>query len=45
VFLFARGATGATAKDNYYGLGPKIAAAERALENERVVQIKAIVRF
>jgi hypothetical protein len=45
VFLFARGATGATAKDNYYGLGAKIAAAERALENERVVQIKAIVRF
>ncbi len=45
VFLFARGATGATARDNYYGLGPKIAAAERALENERVVQIKAIVRF
>ena len=45
VYLFARGATGATAKDNYYGLGPKIAAAERALENERVVQIKAIVHF
>jgi len=45
VFLFTRGATGATAKDNYYGLGAKIAAAERALENERVVQIKAIVRF
>ena len=44
-FLFARGATGATAKDNYYGLGPKIAAAEKALENERVVQIKAIVHF
>ena len=45
VYLFARGASGATAKDNYYGLGPKIAAAEKALENERVVQIKAIVRF
>ena len=45
VFLFARGATGAAAKDNYYGLGPRIAAAEKALENERVVQIKAIVRF
>jgi hypothetical protein len=45
VFLFARGATGATAKDNYYGLGPKIADAERALENERVVQIKAVVHF
>jgi hypothetical protein len=45
VFLFARGANGATAEDNYYGLGAKIAAAEKALENERVVQIKAIVRF
>jgi hypothetical protein len=45
VFLFARGASGATARDNYYGLGPKIAAAERALESERVVQLKAIVHF
>lgn len=45
VFLFARSASGATAKDNYYGLGSKIAAAEKALENERVVQIKAIVHF
>ncbi len=45
VYLFARGATGATARDKYYGLGSKIAAAEKALENERVVQIKAIVRF
>jgi hypothetical protein len=45
VYLFARSATGATAKDNYYGLGPKIAVAEKALENERVVQIKAIVHF
>jgi hypothetical protein len=34
-----------TARDNYYGLGPKIAAAERALESERVVQLKAIVHF
>jgi hypothetical protein len=45
VFLFARGATGAAARDNYYGLGPKIAAAERALESARVVQLKAIVHF
>jgi hypothetical protein len=45
VFLFARDANGATARDNYYGLGPKIAAAERALESERVVQLKAIVHF
>jgi hypothetical protein len=45
VFLFARGASGATAHDNYYGLGPKIAAAEKALENERVIQLKAIVHF
>jgi len=45
VFLFARGASGAAARDNYYGLGPKIAAAERALESERVVQLKAIVHF
>ncbi len=45
VFLFARGASGATAHDNYYGLGPKIAAAEKALESERVVQLKAIVHF
>jgi hypothetical protein len=45
VFLFARGASGATARDNYYGLGSKIAAAERALETERVVQLKAIVHF
>lgn len=45
VFLFARGASGATARDNYYGLGPRIAAAERALEAERAVQLKAIVHF
>ena len=45
LFLFARGATGAAARDNYYGLGPKIAAAEQALENERAVQLKAIVHF
>ena len=45
LFLFARGASAATAHDNYYGLGPKIAAAERALESERVLQLKAIVHF
>ncbi len=45
VFLFARGASGANARSNYYGLGPKITAAERALESERVVQLKAIVHF
>ncbi len=45
LFLFDRGANAATARTNYYGLGPKIAAAEKALENERRLQLKAIVRF
>jgi hypothetical protein len=44
-YLFARGATGANAHDDYYGLGAKIGAAEKALENARVVQIKAVVHW
>jgi hypothetical protein len=44
-YLFARGATGANAHDDYYGLGSRIAAAEQALEDARVIQIKAVVHW
>jgi hypothetical protein len=45
LFLFARGANGAVAEQNYLSLGQAIAAAERALEDERRVQLEAIIHF
>jgi hypothetical protein len=45
LFLFARGANGAIAEQNYLGLGQAIAEAEQALEDERRVQLEAIIHF
>ncbi|MBI5835935.1 MAG: glycogen-binding domain-containing protein [Candidatus Eisenbacteria bacterium] len=45
LFLFARGANGANAQDNYLGLARLIPAAEKALEDERRIQLRAVVRF
>lgn len=45
LFLFAQGANGVVAQDNYRGLARAIPAAELALESERRVQLQAIVRF
>lgn len=44
-FLFERGANGANAQNNYFGLTNIVHAAERALELERRVQLKGVVRF
>jgi hypothetical protein len=45
LFLFERGANGSVAESNYYGLGQNIAAAEKALRDERRFQIKGTVNF
>ena len=45
MFLFGRGASGDTARRNYLGLGEFIPGAEKALEDERRIQIEGIVRF
>lgn len=44
-YLFARGANGVTARENYVSLAEVIPEAESALADERVIQIEAIVRF
>jgi hypothetical protein len=44
-FLFDRGATQELALGNYFGLGPTLEAAERALRDDRRLQVEAIVRF
>jgi len=45
LFLFARGANGDAARRNFRSLASSIPAAEEALEDERRIQIEAIVRF
>jgi hypothetical protein len=45
VFLFERNANGFIAETDYLSLAPQIAAAERALQDERRFQVQAIVRF
>jgi hypothetical protein len=44
-FLVARGATTTVARDRYLNLGSILPRAEQALEDERRVQVEAIVRF
>jgi hypothetical protein len=44
-YLFGRGATADQARNDYYSMGPIIAAAEKALRDERRIQLEAIVRF
>lgn len=44
-FLYSRGLTAAKARDDFLGLEQAIPAAEQALEDERRVQVEAIVRF
>lgn len=44
-FLLQRGATATVARDRYLNLGSVLSRAEQALEDERRVQIEAIVRF
>jgi len=44
-FLYARGLTAAKARDDFLGLEQAIPAAEQALQDERRVQLEAIVRF
>jgi len=44
-YLFGRGATATQARNDYYSMGPIIAAAEKALRDERRIQLEAIVRF
>jgi len=44
-FLYAQGATPTVARDRYLNLGNVLPRAERALEDERRVQLEAIVRF
>jgi hypothetical protein len=44
-FLDAQGATPELARDRYLNLGSVLPRAERALEDERRVQLEAIVRF
>jgi hypothetical protein len=45
VFLFGRGANGDAAKTQFLNMTDTIRAAEQALEDERVVQLEAILRF
>jgi hypothetical protein len=45
LFLFDLGANGGTARTNFLGLSDRIADAESALADERVIQIEAIMRF
>ncbi len=45
VFLFGRGANGDAAKSQFLNMTDTIRAAEQALEDERVVQLEAILRF
>ncbi len=45
VFLSDRNANGYVAEHNWLSLAPQIAAAERALQNERRLQFEAVVRF
>lgn len=44
-FLIQRGATQTVARDRYLNLGSVLPRAEQALEDERRVQLEAIVRF
>ena len=44
-YLFDRGANGFIAETNYLSLAPQIHAAEQALQDERRIQVQAIVRF
>lgn len=44
-FLNARNANGFVAETDYLSLAPQISAAERALMNERRIQLQAIVHF
>jgi hypothetical protein len=45
MFLFGRGANGDMARRDFLSLGKSIPEAEQALEDERRIQIEAIVRF
>lgn len=45
LFLFGRGANGAAAESNYFGLKGAIPAAEKALRDERRIQVEAILKF
>jgi hypothetical protein len=45
LFLFNRGANGDAAKTQFLNMTNTIRAAEQALEDERVVQLEAILRF
>jgi hypothetical protein len=44
-FLFAAGANAANAQTNFYGLGAQIEAAESALRDVRIIQVKGTVDF
>jgi hypothetical protein len=44
-YLFLRNANGYTAQKDYLSLAPQIAAAEQAMQDERRLQLQAVVRF
>ncbi len=44
-FLFDRGANGSTAQTRFLDLSSTIRAAEQALEDEKVIQLEAILKF
>lgn len=45
LFLFGQGANGVTAQENYFSLADVIPRAEKALERERRIQLKAMVTY
>jgi hypothetical protein len=45
VYLYDRNANGYIAETNYLSLAPQIAAAEKALQDERRLQVQAVVKF
>ena len=44
-YLYDRNANGWFGETNWLSLAPQISAAEKALQNERRLQIEAVVRF